>query len=289
MSVHSLGYVRIASPAPQRWHTLLTEVVGLMPVEGPTPGAQHYRFDDHPARLVIVPGEVAGLEAIGLQVQSRPSLEALAARLEGAGIAVAGATRDEARTRSVLALLRFTDSAGTPIELYCGPVLDHVPCVTPHVSGFVTGEQGMGHVVFTTPDLDASVAFYRDALGFEERNQMLMPGGGMAFLSPNGRHHTIALMQAPGPAALMHVMVQMSSLDDVGRALDRVARHGFDLMFTLGRHTNDHMVSFYVYTPDGSAIEVGWGGIEMPMPSSLSVITRPSIWGHRYAPFVPPA
>ena len=289
MTVHSLGYMRIASPAPERWHTLLTEIVGLMPVDGPTPGALHYRFDDHPPRLVIVPSDESKLEAIGLQVHGRRALETLATRLETAGIAVTEATRDEARTRSVLALLRCTDPAGAPIELYCGPVLDHVPCVTPRVTGFVTGEQGMGHAVLTTPDLDATVAFYIDVLGFEERNRMPTPGGGMAFLSPNERHHSIAVMQAPGPATLLHVMVQMASLDDVGRALDRVAGHGFDLMFTLGRHTNDHMVSFYVYTPDGSAIEVGWGGIAMAMPSSLSVITRPSIWGHRYAPFVPPS
>jgi hypothetical protein len=43
-----------------------------------------------------------------------------------------------------------------------------------------------------------------------------------------------------------------------------------------------------VYTPDGSAIEIGWGGLEVAMPSSLTVITRPSIWGHRYAPFPTP-
>jgi 3,4-dihydroxy-9,10-secoandrosta-1,3,5(10)-triene-9,17-dione 4,5-dioxygenase len=289
MTVDSLGYLRVSSPHPERWHTFATEVIGLMHDVGRTGRGDHrYRLDDHPARLVVEPADTAGLDAIGFQVASRAQLEALTADVERAGIAVERLDDEETAARAVLEAVRFRDPGGAPVELYCGPVLDHVPCVTPLVSGFVTGGQGLGHVVISSPDVDASVEFYSGVLGFEERNRMRLPGSGMAFLSPNARHHSIAMLQAPGPASLLHLMVQMEELDDVGRALDRVERHGQSLMFTLGRHTNDHMVSFYVYTPDGSAIEIGWGGLEVAMPSSLTVITRPSIWGHRYAPFPTP-
>ena len=37
----------------------------------------------------------------------------------------------------------------------------------------------------------------------------------------------------------------------VGQALDRVNKDGFQLSSTLGRHTNDKMVSFYVRAPGG--------------------------------------
>ena len=48
---------------------------------------------------------------------------------------------------------------------------------------------------------------------------------------------------------LIHLMVEVDSLDAVGQALDRVNKDGFQLSSTLGRHTNDKMVSFYVRAP----------------------------------------
>src|SRR3546814_4344594 len=78
----------------------------------------------------------------------------------------------------------------------------------------------------------------------------------------NGRHHTFAFGKLPGPKKLHHFMLQTNSMDDVGLAYDR-----FDaeraIVMTLGRHTNDHMVSFYGATPSGFAVEYGWGAREM--------------------------
>ncbi len=51
----------------------------------------------------------------------------------------------------------------------------------------------------------------------------------------------------------------------------------------LGRHTNDHMISFYCETPDGFLVEFGWGGLQIEDPSDVPMyqITKPSVWGHR--------
>ena len=79
MTVDSLGYLRVWSPHPERWHTFATEVIGLMHDVGRTGRGDHrYRLDDHPARLVVEPADTAGLDAIGFQVASRAQLEALA-------------------------------------------------------------------------------------------------------------------------------------------------------------------------------------------------------------------
>ena len=61
----------------------------------------------------------------------------------------------------------------------------------------------------------------------------------------------------------MHLMVEAATLDDVGLALDRAEQLGIPMMNTLGKHTNDHMVSFYVYSPEGYAIEFGWNGLRV--------------------------
>ena len=52
---------------------------------------------------------------------------------------------------------------------------------------------------------------------------------------------------------------------------------------TLGKHTNDRMVSFYVRSPSGFDIELGCGGIRVDEASwTTGEITAPSFWGHRW-------
>ena len=64
----------------------------------------------------------------------------------------------------------------------------------------------------------------------------------------------------PAPAGIVHLMIEVAALDDVGRALDRCTRRGAPVSASLGRHANDLMVSFYVRTPGGFDIEYGTDG-----------------------------
>jgi hypothetical protein len=79
-------------------------------------------------------------------------------------------------------------------------------------------------------------------------------------------------------------MLQLRSIDDVGATMYLVQDQGIEIAATLGRHTNDHMLSFYMRTPSGFEIEYGWGGREVD-DASWHVQTHhaPSIWGHRRA------
>ena len=72
-----------------------------------------------------------------------------------------------------------------------------------------------------------------------------------------------------------------SRLDDVGTALDLGGKAGAPLATTLGRHTNDQMVSFYVVTPSGFEVEYGWGGRKIDDATwEPATYDRISIWGH---------
>ena len=56
-------------------------------------------------------------------------------------------------------------------------------------------------------------------------------------------------------------MVEYKNLDDVGQGYDLLQyNHKNGIAYTLGRHTNDYMTSFYAHTPSGFFIENGWGG-----------------------------
>jgi 3,4-dihydroxy-9,10-secoandrosta-1,3,5(10)-triene-9,17-dione 4,5-dioxygenase len=181
-------------------------------------------------------------------------------------------------------MARFDDPAGNPVELFYGPVLDHVPVQLPAVSSFVTGDMGMGHVIVTAEDGRGLVDFYTSVLGFYERNTMPGRGGPVWFLSPNDRHHTLGVATAPGRGRLVHLMVEAATLDDVGRALDRADKLGIPLMNSLGKHTNDEMVSFYAYSPENYAIEFGTGGLRVHGEQPTYEITAGAHWGHKFSP-----
>ena len=78
-------------------------------------------------------------------------------------------------------------------------------------------------------------------------------------------------------------MVEVDTLDAVGQALARVNRDGFQLSSTLGRHTNDKMVSFYVRSPGDWDIEFGTEGMKVDERYyTAEEITADSYWGHEW-------
>lgn len=287
MSVLSLGYLRLRSPKLDEWKTFASDVIGFMPAVGPDPTAQYYRTDKYPYRFAVLPGDEPGLEAIGLEVGDDRVLARVAATIEAAGYAVEAGSPEECAERLVSGFVRFADPGGAPVELFWGPIFDHVPVVTPLVSSFVTGEMGMGHVVLNVDDITAVSDFYRDVLGFHRRNTWYRPPMSMEFFGCNPRHHTLALATGmPIPSLLMHFMVEVATIDDVGYAQDRCMDNGVPIRMSIGKHTNDHMVSFYCATPDGFLIECGWGGVQIDDVDSETTyqITKPSFWGHRPMP-----
>ncbi len=152
------------------------------------------------------------------------------------------------------------------------------------MAGFVTGAQGLGHVVLLVPDLDDAERFVTEALGL--RRTDTVEGGGLDlrfFHCPGSaaRHHTVAFAAVPRLAGLHHLMLEVTSLDDVGTALDVIGAREIPLAMSLGRHTNDLMTSFYVRTPSGFEIEYGTGGVVVDDDTwTVGSHQRGSRWGH---------
>ena len=82
------------------------------------------------------------------------------------------------------------------------------------------------------------------------------------FFHLNNRHHSFAVVGS-GRRGLHHFMVELCSLDDVGQGYDLAQLDEGRVAFTLGRHTNDHMTSFYANAPSGFFVEYGWGAREI--------------------------
>jgi len=294
----SLGYVKVQAADMPRWRQFAFDVLGFAEGSGPDEDALYLRMDERAARIIVVPGDTDKIVTVGWEVRDHAALERVKAALDAAGVPVKELSQTEADARRVEEVIAFDDPAGTSTEVFHGAVLDHSPVVTPFGAKFVTGEQGLGHVVLPALDVPGLFQFYTEVLGFVSRGAFRVPTPPefgplrVRFLGLNQRHHSLAICPAmtlrdPG---LIHLMVEVDSLDAVGQALDRVNKDGFQLSSTLGRHTNDKMVSFYVRTPGDWDIEFGTDGIRVDETYyTAEEITADSYWGHEWVSDLPAA
>jgi len=140
----------------------------------------------------------------------------------------------------------------------------------------------IGHVHLKVANLDRSLAFYRDLLGFEVTT---MYGDQAAFLSAGGYHHHIGLNTwhsknsppAPtGSVGLYHTAILYPSRKELAIIFERIrsANHPFT-------GASDHGVSeaLYLDDPDGNGVELYWDRPKELWPlkndGSIDMYTKP--------------
>jgi 2,3-dihydroxybiphenyl 1,2-dioxygenase len=278
-----LGYLAIEAPDVRAWEGFAVDILGLQAQR--EDGELVLRCDDWARRFMITEGPADDVTAIGFEVDDAAAFDALVDRLRAAGVEVTPGTDAEARRRRVARLVKVRDPAGMPLEIVCGPQLAATPFRSSQlVSAFVTGPQGLGHVVVGARDAEASKRFYLDLLGFRVSDRIVCEVYGypvdITFLHASTRHHTVAI-GAPQPKRIHHFMLEVASIDDVGLTFDRAMRAGVKIILTLGRHPNDRMFSFYGKTPSGFEFEIGWGARQVDdatwQPTTYDHISE---WGH---------
>jgi 2,3-dihydroxybiphenyl 1,2-dioxygenase len=275
--VRGLAYVVADVADLDAWTRFAEEVLALPADE--LDGCRVLRLDDRAVRVLLRPAQADGPVIAGWEVADEAAARHLA---EAAGGSVREGGPHEAASRGVSGFTALCDPAGFPLELCWGPLDGATPFTgaRPH-AGFRTGELGLGHVVLSMERLDPSLAFYRDVLGFRPSDHASVPGR-MQFLHTNPRHHSLALGEL-GFRGLHHLMVEVLELDDLGRAYDAALDGDWPIITRLGRHSNDHVTSFYVRTPSQWAVEIGWGGLLILDEAAWEVrelVEGPSLWGH---------
>ncbi len=287
-SVSQLGYVGIGVSDAKAWQDLVTGVLGLQVVPGDDDSVFYLRMDEFHHRLEIRTDGADDLEFVGWEVPDAAALQDIARQLRDGGVEVTAGTPEEAEQRGVVDLFRCVAPDGVPTEVFYGRPVDQMPFHPARpMSGFKTADMGFGHILLYTNDLDETLRFYRDLLGFRtsDLDEVATPGGKvrLAFLHCNPRHHSIAFMEAPGaPKRINHVLFECNSLNDVGAARDICQQRGIPIVIDLGRHMNDHMVSFYMANPSGFALECGWGArtIDDATWQTEHYTSVESLWGH---------
>src|SRR5688572_30412998 len=129
----------------------------------------------------------------------------------------------------------------------------------------------IGHVHLKVADLDRSLKFYCDVLGFELIQKY---GTQAAFVSAGGYHHHIGLNTweskggnppPPGTTGLYHLAILYPTRADLADALKRLLANGIQL-----DGASDHGVSeaLYLRDPDGNGVELYWDRPKAEWPTT---------------------
>jgi catechol 2,3-dioxygenase len=125
----------------------------------------------------------------------------------------------------------------------------------------VPAQTHIGHVHLKVADLDRSLKFYRDLLGFQVTQ---LYGNQAAFISAGGYHHHIGLntwhsKDAPhaprNGVGLYHTAILYPTRKDLAMIFDRLRKVSYPLT-----GASDHGVSeaLYLDDPDGNGVELYW-------------------------------
>ncbi|WP_455553681.1 VOC family protein [Comamonas kerstersii] len=282
--ITSLAYFGATSPAYKEWETFGPTILGCELTTPAKDGAVRLRFDELSYRMAIHPGEKDGVAYFGWATLGEESVQPILERLTAYGIRFQKASAEEAAERDVCGYYWFVDPVGIRHELSWGHMRPRTPFHPGRaLSGFRTGDQGLGHVVVAVPELEKADRFYRDVMGFNLSDTVVDGPIHAYFYHINGRHHSLAIARSPNQrAAFLHLMVEVQTLEDVGRALDLCDTHQVPVTRTLGCHTNDQMTSFYLQTPSNFRMEYGWGGLEVHDLWEPRYYDRTSSWGHKH-------
>lgn len=280
-----LGYIGLATSKLDDWRAFTEGVLGMTVLPPREDGLVRVRMDNHDHRIALRPASHEGVDFIGWELADEASFDEAITLVEAEGIDVRVIRGREAlEARAVAAYASFVDPAGMTTELFFGASIHGGTVHNRYGAAFVTGRQGIGHVFVMVDNFVETCSFY-ERLGFRVRDRAA--GGDFLLYGCGPREHSFGLGDVSGsfplPAGLQHMMVQVDSLDAVGRAYDACLDGGAHLATTLGRHSNDHMFSFYMKTPGTFEMEYGYGGIVVERDADWVVgeLADESLWGHR--------
>ena len=146
------------------------------------------------------------------------------------------------------------------------------------------GIHRLNHAVLYVRDVDTSVAFYRDVLGFTTK--AAFPGAAFLQAPDSTNDHDLGLFQVgaqatgpvPGGVGMYHLAWEVESLDDLEDHLHRLSDAGA----LVGMSDHGTTKSLYAKDPDGLEFEVVWlipahlitgdegGGDSRPKPLDLA-------------------
>ncbi|MGH7934296.1 MAG: VOC family protein [Candidatus Binataceae bacterium] len=251
---------------PGEWKNFAARILGMELADEEERDRCYLRMDYWHHRLVPHANGTDDLEYLGLRVAGPDEFGEMQRQLSSAGVNYRVGTEGEAAERRVPEVMKLADPGGNPVEIFHGPEIQTSKPFhpgRPMHGRFKTGTGGIGHCIIRQGDTEAARRFYtvpgmRGNVEYKFRTgkRIVAP----VFMHCNDRDHTVAFGIGAQKRHINHLMIEVDNLDDVGLTHDLVRREKVPIAITPGKHSNDHMFSFYIQNPSGWMIEYGWAG-----------------------------
>lgn len=286
----SMGYALIESNRLERWQAFLEDGIGLH-LQHADRDCLAFRMDSHQRRIIVKRGPAEDFAAIGWQLRDQATLDIVLQRLQARGIAVQASSAAEAVERGVTRFWRVNGPKRLAVELFVEPLTTN-EALDMLCAGFITGEAGMGHLAITSRRAKDMRRFWEEIFDARQSDSIVEQLAGVTldieFFRVNPRHHSIAIAQVrdlpidPIRTKAQHMNLLVTSVAELTAAFLRCRQLGFEMAHEIGEHPNDREQSFYVLSPSGFEIELGWNALEVDestwQPTTYQGI---SLWGHK--------
>ncbi len=272
--VKQIGHATFETPDMERAIAYYTQYLGLTEVQRDGKTAFLACPSDFHS-VVLTEGSAPAVTKLTLQLAPDADLDAFAVETEKKGVQV---RRHSDAAPNTPVTLSITDPSGLDVDLIATRT---VKDTRPKNHG-VTPRK-LGHTAFFTPDIQATVKFYTEILGFRVSDWI---GDFFVFMRCNPDHHTVNFLSGP-KRGLHHIAFELNDWNHVKQACDLLPDHNLDLIWGPGRHGPGHNIYTYHTNPDGFTIEMFTeldtmsneeNGYFDPRPWHKDKPQRPKVW-----------
>ncbi len=297
-----VAYVRFRAPDLDRMEAFLTDF-GLVGA-GRSQDRLFMRGRGPAPVLHMTERGPPGFAGFGISLASRDDLARLAA---AEGLAVENLDAPGGGE-----VVRLTDPDGVAVEaVFGGRPAEPLP-LPPHLEWNEGGAirrlgelrrvtkgpahvMRLGHVVLGVADFRRSEAWYKDRFGLLTSDEVqAAPGMAIgAFLRcDRGEipcdHHTIFLLQRPGPPGYMHAAFEVADVDDLMAGHAHLQAAGARPAWGVGRHLLGSQVFDYWLDPWGHEIEHWTDGDQLRASDGGAIASIPDLIGVQWGMPMPP-
>jgi 2,3-dihydroxy-p-cumate/2,3-dihydroxybenzoate 3,4-dioxygenase len=250
-----LGYIALGVTNLERSVAFYRDVVGLELTELIAGKTAFLRCDSDHHNIILSAAPSACVRRFCFQMESAADLGQAQSALDALGVEVVEAESTETQLLHQGRTLRFrVPGSRLPIELYADMQSMPVP-FAPTVADIV----GLGHIVLeiNVKEWQSTVSWMLANANFRLSDQV---DGYVSFLRcfPNPVHHSLGIGRAPR-THLHHFNFMVRSIDDIGRAVNRLRKAGVPIVFGPGRHVASTSIFLYFLDPDGMTVELSFG------------------------------
>lgn len=240
-----IGHLALRATDPEASATFLTDILGLRRTLERDDEIQLSCNEKH-HEIQLIAGPQAGVDHLGLELESEADLELIHGRLSRLGVTILSDRPLEAGLENAI---RFVGPFGLVFELYTA--MEREPLSVRHYMPPLA--RRLGHVSFSSSDCSEMKTFLEEVLDFRVTDSL---AGRVYWLRGDHEHHGVALVNHDAPQTTMHhYAFQLENWGAIQQYCDGLAHLGKRLAWGPGRHGPGRNLYTYLPDPDNTIVE----------------------------------